>query len=88
LSEGGGGAKSSLGRAPVTVIGAMVAVGAVLGSAGLVAFGGSVGGGLAEGWDGVVCWAIATGAPTNRPTMAVLTGTRRDTVSLNDLAND
>src|SRR5579883_326966 len=79
LRLGAGGAKSSLGREPVTVIGVMVAVGVVLESAGLVGFGWSGGGG--DDGCGVVCWAIATGAPTRRPTMAVLTGTRRDTVS-------
>src|SRR5580698_7194114 len=61
----GGGWKSSLGRVPVTVIGVIVAVGAALGSAGLVAFGGSDGGGVGDGC-GVACWAIAMGAPSSR----------------------
>src|SRR5436190_243803 len=77
----GGGAKSSLGREPVTVTGVMVAAGAgALGSTGLVALAGS-GGGVAAGCRGGGCWAIATGA-TSRPIMAVFIGTRRFIIAL------
>jgi hypothetical protein len=65
----------------------MVAVGKGLGAAGWAVFGWS-GAGEADGWGGVACWAIATGAPTNNPIMAVFTGTRRDTGIPTGFAND
>src|SRR6185312_4126496 len=87
LRLGAGGAKSPLGLAPVTLIGDMVAVGKGLGEAGWAEFGWSAGVGLGDGCGGVACWAIATGAPTNSPIIAVFTGTRR-TGSPKGSAND
>src|SRR5437879_5884915 len=74
-----GGAKSSLGRVPVTVTGCIVA-GAPLGCAGVLSFGGcGLGSGLGgSAGGGGACCAKAAGA-TRRPTNAVLTGRRRFT---------
>src|SRR5689334_7169511 len=55
LRLGAGGAKSPLGRAPVTLIGAMVAVGRAPGVAGCAVFGWSGGVGLGVGCGGVAC---------------------------------
>src|SRR5882762_9175362 len=76
-----GGAKSSLGRDPVTVTVCMVA-GAALGAAGLLSVGGCGGGSGLGGVAGCcgACCAKAAGA-TRKPTNAVFTGRRRFTIA-------